>query len=317
MKRPIKPFVVEVRKGQKSQKTQKKKTPVVDLLPVGLADEQPRESDALRRAEAALFGGSAKADTSASGRSGRILETIPLEEPEIEALQVETKRQGRPPGSRNKPKELQEVIVEAPAAPKRRGRPPRILEGSVRKVELTPELANAALESIARAGVTRPLAPIMSAQKGRAALSPGRPKREPRPEKPEKSEARQAKLLVRQAKQQVKEAKSQAREAKRQAREAKLKPALTAAPRHSAPRHAASEALPGSASPAPALRPVNPLDTLPRLIRLAMETAQDDPAALAAILQRPRAGERWRRRLRGAAFFAYERRQRKTSAAPR
>ena len=63
MKRPIKPFVVEVRKGQK---VQTKKTPVVDLLPVGLADEQPRDSDALRRAELALFGGSAKSDMAGS-----------------------------------------------------------------------------------------------------------------------------------------------------------------------------------------------------------------------------------------------------------
>ena len=42
-----------------------------------------------------------------------------------------------------------------------------------------------------------------------------------------------------------------------------------------------------------------------------------DPEALFAALQRPRAGQRWRRRLRGVAFFAYERRQRKSTPTPR
>ena len=52
MKRPIKPFVVEVRKGQKAQT---KKAPVVELPPMALFEEQPRENDALRRAEAAAW----------------------------------------------------------------------------------------------------------------------------------------------------------------------------------------------------------------------------------------------------------------------
>ena len=71
MKRPIKPFVVEVRKGSKNQK---KKTPVTDLLPFDMLEEKPRENGALKRAEAALFKAAPKAEESvASSRSGRIL----------------------------------------------------------------------------------------------------------------------------------------------------------------------------------------------------------------------------------------------------
>jgi len=307
MKRPIKPFVVEVRKGQK---VQTKKTPVVDLLPVGLADEQPRDSDALRRAELALFGGSAKSDMAGSaGRSGRILESIPEEDEAqapVEAATTETKRRGRPPGSRNKPREIVEAAVEAPAEPRRRGRPPRNLEGVVRKVELTPELASAALASIAKARVARPLAPIMSAKAERVAPGSTRPKREPRPANPEKLLARQAKLEARQAKLLARQEKQKARQAPVRSSASKAIARLPVADRPSA-----------SAPLAVTSRPASPLDTLPRLIRIGLEARQSDPVAREAALQRPRAGERWRRRLRGAAFFAYERRTRKTSVAPR
>jgi len=311
MKRPIKPFVVEVRKGQK---VQTKKTPVVDLLPMGLADEQPRESDALRRAELALFGGAPKSDMAgSSGRSGRILESIPEEDEAqapVEAATTETKRRGRPPGSRNKPREIVEAAVEAPVEQRRRGRPPRNLEGVVRKVELTPELASAALASIAKASVARPLAPIMSAKAERAAPGSTRPKREPRSAKPEKLLARQAKLEARQARLLARQEKQLVRQQARQAT-AKSPSGKAIAGRPVTDRPSAS------APQAVTLRPTSPLDGLPRLIRIGLEASQSDPVAREAALQRPRAGERWRRRLRGAAFFAYERRTRKTSAAPR
>ncbi len=315
MKRPIKPFVVEVRKGQKSPK---KKSRTADLPPVDLFEEQPRENDALRRAEAALFGGAPKADLTGPGRSGRILETIPDEAPSVEATPIETKRRGRPPGSRNKAKDIEEVSQEAPAAPKRRGRPPRVLEGAVRKVELTPELANAALESIAKAAVVRPVVPIMSARKARTPVSPAKPKREPRQDKAvrilAKQQAKQAKQDARLA---AKLAKQQARESKLKGKQAKPKAPPAAALRKAPISRPAPGVLSPPASAAPLARPTNPLDTLPRLIRIATETAQGDSAALIVAMLRPRAGERWRRRLRGAALAAYERRHRKSGAAPR
>ena len=304
MKRPIKPFVVEVRKGQK---TQTKKAPVVELPPMALFEEQPRENDALRRAEAALFGVfAAKPDPSAqSNRSGRILETIPDEAPVVEEHVIEGKRRGRPPGSRNKPKEGGPEPVaaaqDAPAAPKRRGRPPRVLEGSVRKVELTPELASAALESIAKASVIRAPLPTRPAAKGRGSLGPAKPPREP------KRALRKEKLIKAKA---VKEKVAKVKAVKEKAIRPKA-PAVAKNPR--TPTEIA--AMPAPA--APMVWPEKPLDTLPRLIRIAVDKAQDDPALLLSALRRPRAGERWKRRLRGASLVAYERRLRKTGAAPR
>ena len=278
MKRPIKPFVVEVRKGQKTQK----KSPSAPELPTfELFEEQPRESDALRRAEAALFGGSGpRPDASGPGRSGRILETIPEDEPPapLEALPVEGKRRGRPPGSRNKPKDISEAsstaTAEAPAVPRRRGRPPRIAEGMVRKVELTPELASAALASMARAGVTRAPIPSRPGAGERTSLKPIKQTRSPK-------------------------------RAKRE--EAPLAP----------PSWADFETPQTPLSPVAFTQPRGPLDTLPRLVRIAREQAQGDPAALLGALRRPRAGERWKRRLRGAALVAYERRLKKSIATPR
>ena len=312
MKRPIKPFVVEVRKGQK---TQTKKAPVVELPPLALFEEQPRENDALRRAEAALFGVfAAKPDPSApSSRSGRILETIPEEAPSVEAPQIEGKRRGRPPGSRNKPKEggPEPVVIaaDAPTAPKRRGRPPRVLEGSVRKVELTPELASAALESIAKASVMRAPVPTRPAAKGRDPLAPPKAPREPkralRKEKLIKAKASREKVRKVKAIKEIKEKVVKAKAIKEKA-------LAIARPPRSPMEHAT---IPASA--APMIRPEKPLDTLPRLIRIAVEKAHDDPALLLSALRRPRAGERWKRRLRGASLVAYERRLRKTGAAPR
>jgi hypothetical protein len=304
MKRPIKPFVVEVRKGQKAQT---KKAPVVELPPLALFEEQPRENDALRRAEAALFGVfAAKPDPSApSSRSGRILESLPDEAPSVEAPQIEGKRRGRPPGSRNKPKEdgpePVAIAADAPTAPKRRGRPPRVLEGSVRKVELTPELASAALESIAKASVMRAPVPTRPAPKGRDPLAPPKPPREPkralRKEKLIKAKASKEKVVK------VKAIKVKAIKQKA--------PAVARNPRPPA------ENATMAASAAPMIWPEKPLDTLPRLLRIAVEKAQDDPVLLLSALRRPRAGERWKRRLRGASLVAYERRLRKTGATPR
>jgi hypothetical protein len=330
MKRPIKPFVVEVRKGAK---TLKKKTPVTDLLPVELFEEKPRENGALKRAEAVLFKPAPKVEEAGlSNRSGRILESIPVGEEPVEEPLVEARRRGRPPGARNKPKDIEPASSQPDEAPKRRGRPPKVVEGSVRKVELTPELASAALESIAKAAEARPLIPILPAQKGRVASSAAKPQREPRPAKPDKLLARQAKLEAKQAKLLAKQEKLEAKQQAKLARQAKPKPPSAAAirkaaasqgmpDRASAPKSPASKSLApkpsAPISPAPGSRPSNPLDALPRLIRIGLQAAQGDPSAMAAALQRPPAGQRWRRRLRGAAFFAYERRQRKTNAAPR
>lgn len=279
MKRPIKPFVVEVRKGSKNPN---KKTPVTDLLPLDLLEEKPRENGVLKRAEAALFKAAPKAEESgAANRSGRILESIAVGEQKAEEPPIEIKRRGRPPGSPNKPKELQADRPETTEVPKRRGRPPKIVEGSVRKVQLTPELASAALESIAKAGVTRPAPPIISTQKAPKALPRVKPTRAPRAAQPA-----------------LKAVKKKTR-------------ALAASPQ-SAPEQ--SPAPP----PAPAaMRPSSPLDRLPRMLAMATEMGRNDPEGLFAALQRPRAGQRWRRRLRGAAFFAHERRQRKSIPTPR
>ena len=320
MKRPIKPFVVEVRKGAK---TQKKKTPVTDLLPVELFEEKPRENGALKRAEAALFKPAPTVDeTGLANRSGRILESIAVGEEPVEEPVAEVRRRGRPPGARNKPKDIESAGSQPTETPKRRGRPPKVVEGSVRKVQLTPELASAALESIAKAAEARPLLPILPAQKGRAASTATKPKREPRPAKPDKLAARQAKLDAKQAKLLAKQEKLEAKQLAKLARQSKPKPPSAAATRKAAARQAmpdmaAATKSPAPISPATSSRPSNPLDSLSRLIRIGLEAAQGDTSAMATALQRPPAGQRWRRRLRGAAFFAYERRQRKTSAAPR
>ena len=287
MKRPIKPFVVEVRKGNKNQQ---KKTPVTDLLPIMSLAEKPQEDSALKRAGAALFKTAPKPDEAEpTGRSGRILESIPVGTEPVAEPVVETRRRGRPPGSRNKPRAFEAEKPEAAAVPKRRGRPPKVLEGSVRKVQLTPELASAALESIAKARVTRPIAPIISAQKEASALPRVKPKRTPRAALPAGDPP-------------------VSKRAKKKA----------PAPALAAPRPKTQQSPPAQpASPPSAVKPHPTLDRLPRLLRMAAEMGRSDPEALFAALQRPRAGERWRRRLRGVAFFAYERRQRKSITTPR
>jgi len=255
---------------------------VTDLLPVDLLVEKPREDGVLKRAEAALFKAAPKADESgAATRSGRILESIAIGEPKAEEPLIESKRRGRPPGSRNKSPEMKTAKPEVADVPKRRGRPPRVVEGSVRKVQLTPELANAALESIAKAGVTRPLPPIISAQKAPKTLPRVKPTRA-------------------------------SREAQPVLKPVKKKAPVKAALSQSAPEH------PPAPPPAPAtMRPSSPLDRMPRLLTMTTDMGRDDPLALFSALLRPRAGQRWRRRLRGVAFFAHERRQRKSTLTPR
>ncbi len=302
MKRPIKPFVVEVRKGQKSQK---KSATVLETPVFGLSEEQPRESDALRRAEAALFGGfSAKTNDSSANRPGRILETIADEEPIPEASPaVEGKRRGRPPGSRNKPKDVTEAApaeAASEAPPKRRGRPPRITE-AVRKVELTPELASAALESIARASVPRAPLPTRPAPRSRMAPAAApKPVRTGKRGRPPKEKIAKEKI---------------AREKVARVKIARGRPvrdeAAAARPVWRAPETQFAPA------PAAFTQPRGPLDTLPRLLRIAAEKAHGDAASLLGALRRPRAGERWKRRLRGAALVAYERRLKKSGASLR
>jgi hypothetical protein len=307
MKRPIKPFVVEVRKGQKSQK---KSAAAPELPSFDLFEEQPRESEALRRAEAALFGAVAtRSDSSAAAnRSGRILETIPdkapTPAPAPEAPPTDARRRGRPPGSRNKPKdqgEAPQTLSLESLAPKRRGRPPRVAESSVRKVELTPELASAALQSIARASVARAPLPTRPAPRGSGPLGPVK---QPRLAK----RGRPAKVKL--------ENESPAKVRRAQDKSAHLKPlregkAAPARPLWSTPEN--HHPVPAAA----VTQPRGPRDTLPRLLRIAAEQAQGDPAALLGALRRPRAGERWKRRLRGVTLVAYERRLKKSIAPPR
>ena len=327
MKRPIKPFVVEVRKGQKSQK----KTAVAPELPTFiLPEEQPRESDALRRAEAALFGGSGARAADPSGganRSGRILETIPDEAPAprtlsatpagktpaAEAQSVDGKRRGRPPGSRNKPKDPD--AAGAPPAmeahPRRRGRPPRIAE-SVRKVALTPDLASAALESIARASVARAPLPTRPSPRARLAAGPVKPPRAGKRGRPPK-EKRAKDMLAQERLEQKRRAKGKI--ARKQSARVTPMAEESAAPAHGL--WSVADHQPAPRAPAAFTQPRGPLDMLPRLLRIGAEQAQGDPVALLSALRRPRAGERWKRRLRGAALAGYERRLKKSMTAPR
>ncbi len=144
MKRAARPFVVEVRRGQK-------KTPFLDLESIPDASRD----DSLRRAEAALFEGRATESTPARGESNEPARRILQNLAEVNPLEVRLEeeppapRRGRKPGSKNKPKTAGEQTAQA--------------EGhSGRRVVLTPEVVNAALESMAKvsapASVERPVA---------------------------------------------------------------------------------------------------------------------------------------------------------------
>ena len=113
MKRPIKPFVVEVRKGQK-----KGDEPAQTSQPKPAPKPGPRNAsgdDALRRAQAMLFSPSpapspAPAEVTPPGRTGRILAS--LDEPTAPVVaDAPARKRGRPPGSLNKPKPVRWVSL--------------------------------------------------------------------------------------------------------------------------------------------------------------------------------------------------------------
>jgi hypothetical protein len=252
MKRPIKPFVVEVRKGQKRSGTPEF-MPKPDKIP---------EDDAVRRAEALLFAPQPSPDSDdgpAAGRTGRILESIPAPGTEEASSPLEEealpRRRGRPPGSKNKLKS--EAAAAKPA--RRRGRPPRIPEGSVRQVAVTPELTSAALEAIAR--VQPPPMPAMPVR----VASPT-----PRYDAPVK---------------------------RKRGRPRKIDLANPAPATRPA----------GATPPGLSVAPSAGSPSLPLLLRAALEAGAGQQEAIPAALTRTRAGERWKRRLRGAALRAFER----------
>lgn len=148
MRREKRPFVVEVKRGQKRPAT----TADPDFVEV--------KQDTQRRAEEALFG-APSADSQSSEPAApprRILEAVAAEPEPIP--EIEAPRRGRKPGSRNKDKS--EAIVVS-GEKRRRGRPPRNPESLVRKVAVTPELTSAALQTIAQFSQATPLSPVPGA----------------------------------------------------------------------------------------------------------------------------------------------------------
>jgi hypothetical protein len=156
MRRDKRPFVVEVKRGAK-------RAVVNPSVLEGLSFD-----DAVLRAENALFGvgsdGPSEAKSGAKARaneafgapanqaSRRILDALPDREPVVEmAAEPEPKKRGRKPGSKNKPR------VETPVAPKRRGRPPKVAGSGVRSVQATPDIINAALDTIGRSTSAQPM----------------------------------------------------------------------------------------------------------------------------------------------------------------
>lgn len=160
MRRDKRPFIVELKRGQKRPGT------LVDL-----AANEPKQ-DARFRAQDALFGGGTASESP-------IVETDPLfSTPStqvqfpprrriLEALapvqaveeDLEAPRRGRKLGSKNKSKLL--TNEDTGLLPKRpRGRPPRNPEGQVRSVAATPELEKAALKMIAKSRFNPPISPI-------------------------------------------------------------------------------------------------------------------------------------------------------------
>jgi hypothetical protein len=161
MKRPTKPFIVEVRKGAKSKSPQE-----------ALSKDQSPQPAAHALAERKLFQSPALRPAKPERPEGRrILQSLDLSAPEPLLIEEPPRRRGRPPGSRNK------VGTErlAPAIPRKRGRPRRIPEGEVRQVPLTSDLAS---DLLARLGLTattqaeQPAAEAPPAQPARAVPSP-------------------------------------------------------------------------------------------------------------------------------------------------
>lgn len=152
MRREKRPFMIEVRKGPARGVSA---PPLVDAM---IKPENLVKPDKMIRAEAVFSTQQSELRDVVKGAElppRRILEAIslaPRQEPEIE-----TSRRGRKPGSKNKPKD----ISEASFATKRpRGRPRRHPDGEVRSVKPTPDVARAALQSIARASISAPITPV-------------------------------------------------------------------------------------------------------------------------------------------------------------
>lgn len=152
MRHGSRPFVVEVKRGQK-------RTPVVHTVEPSAPPPLPPETNSLddifRRAEAALFErapeqsekATPQADTLAAPQR-RILETLTEVDPLVTLLaeRGEGSRRGRKPGSKNKPKDVAAQDAEKTAAANKNG-----------SVELTPERINEALKAMERAtGVYSP-----------------------------------------------------------------------------------------------------------------------------------------------------------------
>ncbi len=175
MKRPIKPFVVEVRKGQK-----KGDEPAQMAQPKPAPKPGPRNAsgdDALRRAQDILFAPSpAPAAAVPPARTGRILASLDEPTPPVE-VEAPARKRGRPPGSLNKPKSE----AKAPAGPpKRRGRPPKNPRQPLRQIDPTAIQAPTApsLEpfaaSTAPAHLPRKLQQLLGLESGQIAKQVGR-----------------------------------------------------------------------------------------------------------------------------------------------
>ena len=142
MKRPIKPFVVEVKKATKPKESGKLQLNPKEIKPLNHQLAQQR-----------LFPIAAPAQPKPEKPTGRILQSLEVEPP-APLFEEAPRRRGRPPGSRNK------MRVEAgpPPAPKKRGRPRKIPESAVRQVPVTPDLASALLAQISDTLPPLPLA---------------------------------------------------------------------------------------------------------------------------------------------------------------
>ncbi len=148
MKRPIKPFVVEVKKGAKT------KDPARDPAKPKIALKEVKPL-AHELAERRLFQSHAPALAQAERPSGRILQSLDVPPPAPLLTEEPLPRRGRPPGSRNKAK----LEAGPPPVPKKRGRPRKIPEGAVRQVPITPDLASALIARISAAPPPRPVLP--------------------------------------------------------------------------------------------------------------------------------------------------------------
>ena len=143
MKRGTRPFIVEVRRGQK------RTTPTE-----GEEDSSPLRNEALRRAEVALFGAPPAEPSEARLEPvspppppRRILASLTEPEPEVPLFAEPERRRGRKPGKVQKTEE-----------PRRNGKS-RATDTAARNVPLTPELVSAALDKIEKVTLADPWRP--------------------------------------------------------------------------------------------------------------------------------------------------------------